>query len=134
MVGLLGCATAPTNGAIVNARVSIVVSEKLFKQYENLKYSTHLAQAIKDGINEGVSIEDVREGRFILCNCRYGSKSGSWFKVKLPKNIHLNIGDYIELEAGIESWKGHPGTLSTYRRVLPTGGEGRPVCFPKGDT
>ena len=130
-----GCASAPGPGSVVHARVSIVVDEELFKKVQirepmEIQKNPHRTQAIQDAIHEGVKITDVHGGRLVLCNCRYGSQSASWFKVLLPGNIDVKEGDHVELLAGIESWKGHPGSLSTFRRALMVNGP-MPICAPQ---
>jgi hypothetical protein len=136
-LALCGCATSPKPGDITHARVITVVGEWLYQKVRSNNQSEklnnpHRTQAIHDAINAGVSIEDVREGRLVICSCRYGSNSGMGFIVLLPKGVILPHGDRVELEleAGLQSYAGHPGNLSVFRRVLPERPQGRTDCFP----
>lgn len=137
-LALCGCATSPKPGDITHARVTTVVGEWLYQKVSSRDQSEklnnpHRTQAIQDAIDAGVSIEDVREGRLVICSCRYGSNSGTGFIVLLPKGVILPRGDRVdlELEAGVPSYAGHPGTLSVFRRLLPERPQGRTDCFPK---
>lgn len=131
-LALCGCATSPKPGEVVHARVVTVVGEWLYQkvssedQYERLN-NPYRTQDIQDAINAGVSIDDVREGRLVICSCRYGSNSGMGFVVLLPRDVILPHGDRVELE--LEA--GRPGNLSVFGRVLPERPQGRTDCFPE---
>jgi hypothetical protein len=134
----VGCGTAPRSGSTIDARVSVIVSPRLFSSVKDAGHAdaeidSPLEQVIADAISQGVSMADVIDHRLILCNCRHNNttQGGSWFKVLLPKGVHLSVGDYVELEAGVESWVGHPGTMSRLLRVLPSKGPARPLCNPR---
>ncbi len=138
ILALCGCATSPKPGDITHARVVTVVGEWLYqKVIANDRYeqanNPHRTQAIQDAISAGVSIENVRAGQLVICSCRYGSNSGMMFTALLPKGTILPEGDRVELEleAGVPSYAGRPGTLSIFRRVLPERPQGRTACFPE---
>lgn len=133
---LFGCASSPDSGDIVQARVIVVIGEWLYQKVASKDQSErlnnpHSTQAIQDAINAGVSIQDVREGRLVICSCRYGSNSGRLFIVLLPKGLTLPHGDRVdlEIEAGAPSDAGRHGTLSVFRRILPERTQGRTDCF-----
>lgn len=135
-LALYGCATSPRPGDITNARVVTVVGEWLYQKVNTKDQSEqmnnpHRNQLILDAIHAGVSIEDIRNGRLVICSCRYGSNSGMLFITLLPKGVVLPHGDRVELEleAGVPSYAGHPGTLSKFRRFLPERPLGRTDCF-----
>lgn len=133
-----GCLGYAWTGQTVHARVAIVVDEDLFEKVRNgdegeLKSNPYRSQSILNGIKSGVTVQDVREGRFVFCHCLSSDsvwRTVPWFDVLLPKNSNVKIGDDVELIAGTTSVQGENVSLSRFVRRLPDQGKLIPYCTP----
>ncbi len=139
-LALGGCAAAPRVGDIVHARVAGVVGEQQFrkvqsKDQDEATRNPYSYQDIQGAIANGVTIEDVREGRLVFASCRYGSNSGKVFIVLVPKGVTLGSGHRVDMElvAGASFTARGSGSLSTFRRLLPERAVGRTDCLPEAN-
>ena len=146
---LSACASAPPGeGSNVLTEVHRIIS---VEEYQMIKkgippsspYQKKVVfPIIKAGINHGVTLEDVRQGRFVICSCRCSAVDYCLanYPILLPNNVilgecfnlvHGNCAegelpdDLIELETASPSWGDSDNTasykLSKFRRhvVMP---------------
>lgn len=149
LLALSGCAsTPPGEGQVVLAEVNRIISADEYQMFKNGMPPSNPYQAkmvfpmIKAGIRQGVTLDDVQQGRFVICACRCGAVDYcvAKYPILLPKNVilgecfNLAHGDcaegelpdaLIELETGSPSWYDSDNTdtykLSNFRRhiVMP---------------
>lgn len=138
LLSISACFSFVWTGQTVYARVAVVIDEELFEKVRTgdefeLKRNPYRSQAILDGIKSGVTIQDVREGRFIFCHCLSSDsmwRQVPWFQVLLPKNSNVRFGDDVELIAGASTLHGRNLTLSKFVKRLPDQKEMIPYCNP----
>lgn len=133
-----GCLSHVWTGQRIYARVAVIVDEDLFERVRagdefELRKNPYRSQMILDGIKSGVTVQDVRESRFVFCHCLSSDsmwRQVPWFQVLLPRNSDVKFGDDVELVAGVGIPHGRGVTLSELIKRLPNKKETIPYCVP----
>ena len=70
--------------------------------------------------NSGISAEELRNGRIVVCECSPGVDSWAVWKVRLLPDMNVKVGDYIEAIAGSSEGSISEGPISAaVRQVVP---------------
>ncbi len=146
----VGCATTPKNGEIIFAKVTHIFEEEEYRNavenkgfFQGFFYEKKLSM-LEAAINEGVTLDDVKDKRLVACECSCGAECYTSYPLLLPDNIAITLYDLVELKAGINKWQGdtqrYSYTLGKYQRHvdIPFKNwiriEGNhsylPVCYP----
>ncbi len=146
LAGASGCASRPTAGEVVHARVILRVGERLLDDAlearagaggGSLAVDPGRTSAILGLVADGATREDARAGRLLLTSCRWGGDSGAAYAVLLPAGVLLPEGDRVELELVVGTdFPGdvlpdeEAGQRGRFVRVLPHRATGRTHCDP----
>ncbi|SCZ57474.1 hypothetical protein [Thiohalomonas denitrificans] len=125
---LAGCAAQPKNGDIIFAKVTHIFKEaeyrKAIEDKESFKgffYERKLSM-LESAINEGVTIEDVKNQRLVACECSCGAECYASYPLLLPDGVAITLYGLVELEAGAAKWQGdaqrYKYTLGKYLRNI----------------
>mgnify|MGYP001829164685 CR=1 FL=1 len=136
LAGCAGFGMQPNDGSMVIAQVHHIFTED---EYQSVAAANNPANdyqknvifpMMRAGINEGVTLEDVLEGRFVISMCKCGAQCYARYPTLLPNNTSPAKYDVVKLETGITDWHSQDRemtyTLSSFISLLDIPWDNRP--------
>jgi hypothetical protein len=121
-----GCATIPSDGDVVFAKVTHVFDASEYHEATANKaafrgfFAERRLSMLEAAIDAGVSLDAVKHGRLVAAECSCGPECYTSYPLLLPANHATGPGALVVMRAGENTWQRstqrYRYTLSTYLR------------------